>query len=811
MPNIENLAVESPPADREEMRPGQPEPPIVRVMECKEGGFKAEFGLALSGIVNTPKERESEERRDRAAWMDDSIRALFTSLSDGQVLDFGYGWRHDPDGFSRFDWEVTGTSTGAAGEDALESARNLVHSLQVTLGSPAYGLRFSPAGRMVHDRSGATPNWVYVLEPAAISIPASKGRQVGYKVAQPINQKVILSFPSGSKGVDFDPVIRAGGASPTAFTVSLQVKGITLAGDALDVLEAAFENLRSGEVGQIRLEGSKSGRIYDEGVVASTLQRLERWLGDPRGYHARCTIQADGPLPESLLEIIGRELFRGVPVSARRIGGIVEDKGGQNAGVVNLTGCLHRSDNTLNLLPGREALQVVGISRVYATAPVAFAPEGLVLGHCGQKEAGQLVRLAEADRSRHCYIIGATGTGKSTLLYNMISQDIQGGQGLCMIDPHGDLYGQVLNNIPEHRAKDVILMDLADFRHSVGLNFLECSGPGRAIRMNFIVNELMTIFSRLYNMDIVGGPAFEIYMRNALLVLMGNERRTSTLLDVVRFFEDAEFRMYTKSTSNNALAVSFWNRQAEKVEGDWRLSDMAPYITCKLNQFTHNALLRPIIGQPKSTINFQQAMDDGQIILVNLAKGLLGEFDVRLLGMLLIGKFFNAALGRFSTRQRDRRTFYLYIDEFQNLATPTIVGLLSEARKFGLSLIMANQHLGQFSEDDKKRGVADAILGNVATMLFFRMGPKDAEKLETYTKPYLDAHDLQHLPDRHVACRMLNNNVPVSSFVFETLSMHVPDVEEDMQARITQNIRRRSRRVYARQREKVEEAIMRGW
>ena len=238
---------------------------------------------------------------------------------------------------------------------------------------------------------------------------------------------------------------------------------------------------------------------------------------------------------------------------------------------------------------------------------------------------------------------------------------------------------------------------------------------------------------------------------------------------------------------------------------------MAPYITCKLNQFTHNALLRPIIGQSKSTIDFRKSMDSGKIILVNLAKGILGDFDARLLGMLLIGKIFNAALGRVSFRREDRMPFYLYVDEFQNLATPTIVALLSEARKFGLSLTMANQHLGQLSEDKQQSGITDAILGNVATMLFFRMGPKDAENLETYTMPYLNAHDLQHLPDHHVACRMLNNNVPVPSFVFKTQAVLANKLSEEDQQQIYRNIRRRTRRIFSRKREVVEWKIANEW
>jgi hypothetical protein len=521
-------------------------------------------------------------------------------------------------------------------------------------------------------------------------------------------------------------------------------------------------------------------------------------------------VQSDAPLPSPLLKIIGRELFGGVPMSVRQDKVAALGRKQHDQAIMSLAGCFHRADFSLNLIPNPKRLQLAGVPRAYTMPPMELAGDGLVLGRCAQQHRVSPVRLADADRSRHCYVIGGTGTGKSTLLHSMITQDMERGEGLCVIDPHGELYEQLLASIPEERAQDVILMDLADTQYSVGLNFLECSGPNRALQMNFITNEMMSIFHRLYNMDIAGGPVFETYMRNGLLAVMGNPDRTATLLDIVRFFEDRRFRAYIVARCENPLVVSFWKKQAALVDGEASLANMAPYITSKLNQFTHNDLLRPIIGQARTTIDFRAAMDQGKIILINLAKGLLGEFDVRLLGMLLIGKIFNTALARIARPVAERRTWHLVIDEFQSLATETVVGLLSEARKGGLSLCMANQHLGQLSDQAGMRGVADAILGNVASMLFFRMGPKDAERLESYTKPYLGAEDLQNLPDYHVACRMLRNNVPVPSFVFETIQTHQANMTGD-QAALVEEIRSVSRSVYAQPREKVERAIMDEW
>lgn len=782
---------------------------IMRVRECAEDRYEADFTLALCGVSNGMKPVRNGESGEQGGRIDDNLQSLLAGLGPGQILDFRYGWRHEPEQPPRFRWEIIGTGIDSDGPAALAGARDLYHALRSVVGVPELGLKFSPA-EPTHAAPAMQRKWIYLLEPAAISIPVTPSRPIGYAAAVNLPQKIVLGYPMSRSEQHFDSIIRIGGGSPSSFTLSLRVEPRILGTAELDSLDLAFNQLRTGEVGQLRLEGSTVGHLYDEKILSTTLYRLERWLAEPHGCQATCTVQSDAPLPLPLLKIIGRELFGGVPMSARQVSVVAVGRKQRHQAIMSLAGCFHRADFSLNLIPNRERLQLVGVPRAYTMPPMELAGDGLVLGRCAEQHQISPVRLADVDRARHCYVIGGTGTGKSTLLHNMISQGMERGEGLCVLDPHGELYEQLLASIPEDRAQDVILMDLADTEYSVGLNFLECSGPNRALQMNFITNEMMSIFHRLYNMDIAGGPMFETYMRNALLAVMGNPDRSATLLDVVRFFEDVRFRVHINARCENPLVVSFWEKQASQAGGEVSLANMAPYICSKLNEFTYNDLLRPIIGQSKTTIDFRAAMDQGKIILINLAKGLLGEFDVRLLGMLLIGKIFNSALARISLPAGERRPWYLYIDEFQNLATETVVGLVSEARKFGLSLVMANQHLGQFTDEKGMQGVADAILGNVASMLFFRMGPKDAEKLESYTKPYLGAEDLQNLPDHHVACRMLRNNVPVPSFVFETIRAQQAGMTGE-QAALVEQIRSVSRSVYAQPREKVERAIMDEW
>ena len=375
------------------------------------------------------------------------------------------------------------------------------------------------------------------------------------------------------------------------------------------------------------------------------------------------------------------------------------------------------------------------------------------------------------------------------------------GEGVAVIDPHGDLYEQLLRSIPSERIKDVVLINPCDAEFPVGINFLECHGSDKSLRVNFITNELMKIFERLYDLRIAGGPMFEQYMRNALMLLMESDY-PATLVDVPLLFEDKDFRSFLLSRCKNPFVVNFWNKIAEKAGGEASLSNMAPYITSKLNLFTANALLSPIIGQVRSTIDFREAMDTRKIVLINLSKGVLGELDVQLLGLVLIGKIFSCAMSRVALPAVQRKPFYLYVDEFQNFTTDTVAFLLSEGRKFGLYLTLANQNLSQLVANNGKQNLLDAVLGNVGSMLAFRLGAMDAERMQIYTKPELQAQDLQDLPNFHVAARILVNNAPTRAFVFRTATAsHKTDTDPT-------EVISTSRRRYARPKKQVEREII---
>ena len=795
----------------EKTKPQVQEHCIIRTLNRADGLFEAEFSLELTGVMAGKVDNESHDLK-RKKHAENYMGMLLSSLSDGEALEFRYCWDNGSACEDQFRLLISGRCLGHDGELTTRKALNLYHGLNTALGASAREYRFTSTMDWPGDEEHCSL-WRHELRPLGLIIPATKLRLPGFVAPESISENVLLPLRTVDPSVRFNAGI-TGGACYQKITLLVTVESTRLSDDAAATISAAILNLREGSVGQIRYQAS-AGCVLDDAVLNDTLRQLESWASDPRGYRVRCVVMADRQMPQSFLEMIGHEFFKGSSISADTAGQESAPENGTgrglNQGVLDLRNCFHRTTALSSLFPDQTALVAAGIRRAYSQAPTDLPEHGLLLGRCGDGSRTRDVRISQSDRSRHCYTIGATGTGKSTLLHNMVLQDIGNGEGVCLIDPHGDLFHQVLRSVPEERAKDVILMDLCDFDHVIGLNFLECDGPYKSMQMNFIINELMVIFHRLYDMEKAGGPMFEMYMRNALLLVMDSDVRKATLLDVVRVFEDEEFRCLAKSQCRNAMAVSFWDNQAEKAGRDLSLENIAPYITSKLNQFTHNALLRPIIGQPASTVDFRQIMDSGKILLINLSKGLLGEMDVQLIGMLLMGKIFNAAMGRINQAPEKRRPFYLYVDEFQNFTTPTIASLLSEARKFGLYLTLANQNLGQLSSSEKNRGIMDTVLGNVATTLFFRMGPRDAAELEAYTKPYLDSYGMQYLPDYHVACRLLNRNVPSPPFVFTTLPPQSAAVSPEAQERIVENIRRNSRQQYAVPRERVEGEIMKRW
>jgi hypothetical protein len=431
-----------------------------------------------------------------------------------------------------------------------------------------------------------------------------------------------------------------------------------------------------------------------------------------------------------------------------------------------------------------------------SSAPLDLPKTGLMLGTNSFRGTETPVTIAPADRMRHLYVIGQTGTGKSVFLKNLCIQDIQAGEGACFIDPHGNDIIDILAAVPPERYEDVIYFDPAYLDRPFGLNLLEYD-PQHPEQKTFIVNEILAIFRRLYGDTPESmGPAFEQYFRNATLLVMEDPESGSTMLDIARVLSNAEFRNMKLSRSNNPIVNQFWNEIATKAEGEASLQNIVPYITNKFDDFTANDFMRPIIGQQNSSFNFRDIIDTKKILLVNLSKGRLGERNANLLGLILVGKLFMAALSRADSPGKDFPPFYFYIDEFQNITTDSIPAILSEARKYKLSLTVAHQFLAQIDEK-----IRDAVFGNVGSMAVFRVGQEDGEFFQKQFAPVFSALDFVNIENYNAYIRMLADGVPQKPFNIKTL----PPIKGNVNQ--VDDLRELSYLTYGRDRTMIENAI----
>lgn len=445
-------------------------------------------------------------------------------------------------------------------------------------------------------------------------------------------------------------------------------------------------------------------------------------------------------------------------------------------------------------LPHTETPNIDWLTSKTAPAPNNISKEGILLGYNLYRGIKTDIRIKSIDRRRHMYIVGKSGTGKSVLLNNMAIQDIENGHGVCVMDPNGDLIEDILNRIPPERAEDVIIFSPSDTKRPIGLNLLEYD-PRYPEQKSFVINEMISIFDKLYDLKATGGPMFEQYMRNALLLIMDSPETGSTLMEISKVLADEDFRRMKLNLCKNKTVVDFWQKEAEKAGGEAALANMVPYITSKLTPFVSNDMMMPIIGQQKSAFNFRDLMDSKKIIMVDLPKGAIGETNAYLLGMIIVGKILMAALSRTDIPQEERKDFYLYIDEFQNFTTNSICQILSEARKYALNLNIAHQYIGQLSKNQDTQ-IKDAVFGNVGTMVSFRVGSEDAEFLVKEFAPVFNEYDLVNV-GRGGFAKLLVDGQTVRPFSIQTVWPLMGQYREGM----SKNIRQLSRYKYGQDRD----------
>jgi hypothetical protein len=432
----------------------------------------------------------------------------------------------------------------------------------------------------------------------------------------------------------------------------------------------------------------------------------------------------------------------------------------------------------------------------FAPAPLEMGNEGILLGINSYRGKDTEIRMSREDRMRHMYVIGQTGTGKTTILKNMIAQDIKNGDGCCFIDPHGTDIQDILSYVPKERIDDVIYFDPAYTARPMGLNMLEYD-PKYPEQKTFVVNELMSIFNKLFTKESMG-PMFDQYFKNSAFLAMDDPDTHATLLEITRILGNKEYRDSLCSKCKNPIVKEFW-ANAEKTTGDQSIANFVPYITSKFDNFISNDIMRPVVLQEKSAFNFREIMDNKKILLVNLSKGRLGELNANLIGLLLVGKIQMAALSRVDMYGKPMNDFYLYIDEFQNITTDSIASILSEARKYRLSLTIAHQYISQLEEKIK-----NAVFGNVGSMAIYRVSTEDATFLEQKFKPTFTASDIIKLDNFNSYVSMLVSGTPTKPFSMTSHWSMTPKGNTE----IVEKIKELSYLKYGRTREEIEEEIM---
>ncbi len=434
-----------------------------------------------------------------------------------------------------------------------------------------------------------------------------------------------------------------------------------------------------------------------------------------------------------------------------------------------------------------------------APAPSQIPTEGLYLGVSAYRGLKRPVYIGNEDRMRHIYIIGKTGTGKSEQLKNMILQDIKAGKGLCFMDPHGDAVEDLLKLIPPERAEDVVYFNPDDTERPLGMNLLEArTEDEKHFAATSIINLMYKLFDP-YKTGIVG-PRFEHGVRNAMLTAMAEPG--NTFVEVMRIMTDANYVQGLLPKVTDPIVRRYWTDQIAQTS-DFHKSEVLDYTVSKFGRFVTNKLIRNIIGQSQSSFDIRKIMDEGKILLINLAKGSLGEENSNFLGLLLVPRILMAAMSRSNVPMSERRDFYFYVDEFQNFATPDFATILSEARKYRLSLCVANQFIGQVEEE-----VKNAVFGNVGTVVSFRVGVTDANYLQHEFTPIFGEDDLLNVERYHAYCKTIVNNEPVPPFSLDT-TKDMSKIKAEENPRVAEIIKEMSRLKYGRDEKLVEAEIAR--
>lgn len=629
----------------------------------------------------------------------------------------------------------------ASGAEAKRGAEALRAEVKVALESGFAGFRFeecqgSPTQAAEH---ASAPHRQVVLpagllvEPVAATGFLAAGR--GIRIALPLAPRVTQSF--------LDDILR------TLFAIRAEVAlRVTLASrnfpaHQMEAINDVIDRLTTMDLGQIALIGS--GRIPVRPTaedVGRAHALLRQWQVDQRGVDVKVVIESDRPVAESLARLVAGESIAGRPFDVQP-----EEEVEPMVGTLDLRAFVPASALAMPVLPSPAALRSAGTPDHLTGGSWASATAGIQIGHALTPYGDEPAMLPRD--GGHAYIVGQTGTGKSCLLQRLIRNDIESGFGVFVLDPLGELVDDLKRDLG-NRAKDLVPLDFTRFDRLPGFNPLRVRGEHTKFKRNRIVGAIGAAFSQLHrNVPEALGPIFFSYMRNALGLLMEVMPEEATLLDVQRLFVDPIFRKHLVRQCEDDELREFWTSLAERTGGEASLENIAIYIVSKFNEFAQNVLVRSVVGQQDSTFDLLHSMDEGQIVLVNLAKGVLGETNARFLGLLLTSQLMSDAMSRYESGNRVHRPFRVYIDEFHEfVAADALKDLMSQSRRYGITATVAHQDLAQLGPE-----LRSSVLGNASIKAFLRVSATDAKALSQELEPHVAWEDLTNLPDFHAVVR----------------------------------------------------------
>ena len=523
----------------------------------------------------------------------------------------------------------------------------------------------------------------------------------------------------------------------------------------------------------IRIVAHSKSRARSEGLVGGVVAAFSQFDSpNSNGFKYDLSKKID--------QLVTDYIFRFFPVSNKKI-------------VLNT-----QELATIFHLPSQASIPSSGVERQMTKqvdGPASLITDGVLIGYNEYRGAVKEIKLSVNDRRRHMYVIGASGMGKSVFLKNIAYQDMIEGKGFCFIDPHGDVTEELLSMVPEDRIDDVIYFDPSDMEFPIGMNMLEAKTPEEK---DFIVQEGINMLYSLYDPGHTGifGPRGEQMFRNAALLLM-SDPKGATFLDIPSPFINKDLVVDKLKYVTDRDLFDYWTKEFPASQKSNDAGEVITWFASKWSPFKQNTMMKRVLGQIKSGFNIREIMDQQKILLVNLSKGKLGELNSKLLGMIFVMKFQTAAMSRVDTPEHDRKDFCLFVDEFQNFSTESFESILSEARKFRLNLIVANQFMTQLTDK-----IREGVLGNVGTIVAGRVGVTDAEMLEKVFTPVFKAEDLHKQPNHHAITTVLMNGMPSSPF---TMNLPAPMGKEDR--KVFESLREYSAKKYGRPGAEVDKEI----